>query len=367
MNGEIVFTFDDGKTESFPINKPSLIVGRSNDCDIVLPYEGFSRKHCKIEIEQGEVYITDLKSVNGVLISGEKIAPEKKTEYKIFLPLQIGAASSVVIHLEGEDSSLAPRSQRASTTPRATSVIPQNETVALRRQKISDNSKTHVLPREKKGGKSKAESESKKFQILVLSMIIIAAGYFFLYGQDDTPVPSADEQITTLAPPVAPPIQTEFTSNSEIDTHNGSQNCQGSDLAKQWCASLELKEDLKEGVTIKGSTVIAFFNFNEAKQLVTQESFSNLKKSEQFELIILRNLVQGSTLSKLKHSKEITNLQIVALENGNPAYLLKINKDFDEKTMKRNLVYSIIDEGLNQGKTENLSLVRSAYQAKFLP
>lgn len=57
------------------------IIGRSAKCDVVVPHDGMSRQHCQIELENGEVFITDLGSTNGVLIDGEKIVPHTKTPY----------------------------------------------------------------------------------------------------------------------------------------------------------------------------------------------------------------------------------------------------------------------------------------------
>ena len=79
-----------GEKISFDVDKPTVIIGRSTRCDIVLPFEGFSRQHCQLDVEPGKIYITDLGSVNGVFIDGIRINPHEKTEYNSFFPLLIG-------------------------------------------------------------------------------------------------------------------------------------------------------------------------------------------------------------------------------------------------------------------------------------
>jgi hypothetical protein len=58
--------------------KTSVIVGRSEACDIIIPHKGISRRHCKIELEDNKFYITDLDSSNGVFINGQKIPPNER-------------------------------------------------------------------------------------------------------------------------------------------------------------------------------------------------------------------------------------------------------------------------------------------------
>lgn len=61
--------------------KTSVILGRAKDvADLVIPHSSISRRHCKIELIEGEFYITDLKSSNGIIINGTKIPPMVKTK-----------------------------------------------------------------------------------------------------------------------------------------------------------------------------------------------------------------------------------------------------------------------------------------------
>lgn len=53
------------------------VLGRSDDCDVVLKSEVASRKHASIEIKNGDLVLSDLGSSNGSFLNGEKIsAPE---------------------------------------------------------------------------------------------------------------------------------------------------------------------------------------------------------------------------------------------------------------------------------------------------
>lgn len=59
------------------IEKDTFIVGRSRTCDLVIPSSKVSRQHSSIVKENGEYYIEDLGSANGVWRDGVKIQKEK--------------------------------------------------------------------------------------------------------------------------------------------------------------------------------------------------------------------------------------------------------------------------------------------------
>ncbi len=58
----------------YAINVPRFIVGRERgSCHLVLPDPNVSRQHAVIELAQGNFYIVDLKSRNGIGYNGHRI------------------------------------------------------------------------------------------------------------------------------------------------------------------------------------------------------------------------------------------------------------------------------------------------------
>ncbi len=91
VNGELIEQFVDSNI---------CVIGRSSKCDVVIPHEGMSRQHCQIEFANGEYFVTDLGSTNGVLIDNIKIEPHQRIPYQTFLPLSFGAVQNLHIHEE---------------------------------------------------------------------------------------------------------------------------------------------------------------------------------------------------------------------------------------------------------------------------
>ncbi len=52
------------------LRKPSIVIGRSSGCDVVLPFPFVSSRHCSLEWSHGYWQMTDLDSKNGTTVDG---------------------------------------------------------------------------------------------------------------------------------------------------------------------------------------------------------------------------------------------------------------------------------------------------------
>jgi len=99
MYGELIPV---GGGDNIPLFKQELLIGRREDCDIVLRFSNISSKHCKLILSQGYWYIQDLKSTNGVKVNGVRVYDRRldpgvrlslaKHDYTIhYSPIKLGA------------------------------------------------------------------------------------------------------------------------------------------------------------------------------------------------------------------------------------------------------------------------------------
>jgi pSer/pThr/pTyr-binding forkhead associated (FHA) protein len=58
---------------SILIDKPILLFGRHQECDVLLNSKKISRKHCALAQVEGYLVIRDLGSTNGIKINGERM------------------------------------------------------------------------------------------------------------------------------------------------------------------------------------------------------------------------------------------------------------------------------------------------------
>jgi pSer/pThr/pTyr-binding forkhead associated (FHA) protein len=57
-----------------PLVKDVLVIGRGQDCDLVLEDNNASRRHCLIRKWAGDFTIEDLQSKNGTFVNGMKVS-----------------------------------------------------------------------------------------------------------------------------------------------------------------------------------------------------------------------------------------------------------------------------------------------------
>jgi predicted component of type VI protein secretion system len=58
---------------NIPLDKPIVLIGRHQECDIQIPSRKISRRHCCIAQVNDHLVIRDLGSTNGIRINGVKV------------------------------------------------------------------------------------------------------------------------------------------------------------------------------------------------------------------------------------------------------------------------------------------------------
>ena len=71
MYGKLV-AIGDGSI--IPLPKSRQVVGRRDDCDVVLKFSNVSGHHCELYLEGGYWYAKDLNSSNGTKLNGNRIS-----------------------------------------------------------------------------------------------------------------------------------------------------------------------------------------------------------------------------------------------------------------------------------------------------
>src|SRR6478672_6299664 len=74
-------TIAEGKEagREFVFEQPSVVIGRTSECDVVLYDPGVSRRHARIFSEGDNYFVEDMGSSNGTKVNGAVV---KKTQLK---------------------------------------------------------------------------------------------------------------------------------------------------------------------------------------------------------------------------------------------------------------------------------------------
>lgn len=174
------------------------IIGRSAKCTVVVPHDGMSRQHCQIDVIDGEYFITDLGSTNGVYIDGQRIEPNRKTSYQTFLTLSFGAVQSLIIENEEspgsirETASIAAAQRREMARENATGVT------SLTKTRVMDPNKTPAAAQvnwKPKNLSTKSNNSSMIMTYILIALIAAAAVWWYSQKEDsvETDVPVIEE------------------------------------------------------------------------------------------------------------------------------------------------------------------------------
>lgn len=102
----LALRFISGKYQGgeFPLPESGeIVIGRSSELDMVLVEDMVSRRHAKISVEDGDIFLEDLGSTNGSFVNGEKITRTKLEEGDRIL---IGTSIIKVVTSDGTAASV---------------------------------------------------------------------------------------------------------------------------------------------------------------------------------------------------------------------------------------------------------------------
>ena len=88
-----IFSFDD-----------TILIGRGENCSLVLPNNSVSREHATIHVRDQEVFIEDLGSQNGLLLDGDRLQSKEKRPLTPRSAIQIGNFTLIFLTDSKEDN-----------------------------------------------------------------------------------------------------------------------------------------------------------------------------------------------------------------------------------------------------------------------
>src|SRR5580704_6268507 len=65
---------DNAPPKRFPLHSLPVVIGRNPPADLVLEGTTVSRRHCRLEVTDGQLWLSDLASTNGTFVNGTRAA-----------------------------------------------------------------------------------------------------------------------------------------------------------------------------------------------------------------------------------------------------------------------------------------------------
>ncbi len=96
MDVRLVYFGTSGRRREVHLHNGIVSVGRAEECELRIPADTVSRRHCQIELAGNEVVLTDMGSSNGTVVNGKPVIDDD-----IILnagdKIEIGPATFVVV------------------------------------------------------------------------------------------------------------------------------------------------------------------------------------------------------------------------------------------------------------------------------
>jgi hypothetical protein len=190
----------------YPINTQKMTLGASENCDIIVPDDGVSRKHLVILSEGDNYFVVDQGSTNGSFINESRLVPGRKVEFTSFFPLRLGG--NVIVSLLSDDDNFVNNKAPEILQPKEPhhrDEVDRDESSSTKIFSLSSQHKatTEKLIRSRNQkrsaiGKKKPEiinkkpikSKKKEFNVIpYVGILIVVAGAYFNYQMLEERVP----------------------------------------------------------------------------------------------------------------------------------------------------------------------------------
>ena len=160
------------KDKLFPLEKDSVILGRSNKAGIVLVDDLVSREHARIYRQGVDSLVVDLGSANGIKVNGKKVTdPVSLNSGDI---IEVGSSAFRFMAINPQVQSVKGVSETSSSSSRGRPPVIE---------KISDLSDAQVKKIEKSYGAGEGGPERSKRPILIVAaLVVIGAVLFFAFS-----------------------------------------------------------------------------------------------------------------------------------------------------------------------------------------
>jgi len=82
------------QVRTLAVDRPIVVVGRHSEADVCLAFPDVSRRHCRLSFHDGFWHISDLNSLNGLFVNGERVheAVLQEGDY-----VRVGAVTFIVL------------------------------------------------------------------------------------------------------------------------------------------------------------------------------------------------------------------------------------------------------------------------------
>lgn len=330
------------------VKKTSVTIGRSKSADFVVSDEALSRFHAKVDLEDGQYFITDLGSANGVFIDGQRLNANEKTPFATYMLLTFGALDCVI------QDDLEPESSPAMELNRSENSKGQP----------SDGVSTKIRgtpPRVKPKTERVSQKNSGLSPDLIFVGLVLAVGIavYLIFFQSESDLEQTEVKKSSMNGPTATVKQpkkayrarvlNQSTDAAVYLNYNSKKTCTGYfDI----CKELQIEDNDNEGIFKEGPELYLYIK---PSKLFKRPRLERLKDQTLAEDVLAHYLVLGSSIIKLLLSHEYDQIHLIMITADNQpniVYRYHISKFENGEVDLSGLIDGIADSIVRNQVTE---------------
>ncbi len=125
MDVNLVLFKKDGSQKAFSLPSDTTIIGRRHDCDLCIPLNIVSKRHCQLNLNNEAVKIRDMGSRNGTFLNDKRIdeATVQPGDYIRIGPL------TFLLQIDGEPEKIVPPKPKQAK-PKPDAKVPRPKVLA---------------------------------------------------------------------------------------------------------------------------------------------------------------------------------------------------------------------------------------------
>jgi len=154
MDVKLVMFKRSGQRKDISVAKSLMVIGRGENCDVQIPLENVSRRHCEITLAGADVKVKDLASSNGTYVNNRRIneSPLKAGDRLVIGPVVF------TVQIDGQPDTIEPQKTRGEKAKDAKSAG-VDEVIELEADVIDDSSSSDDVLAAALGDTGESEKE----------------------------------------------------------------------------------------------------------------------------------------------------------------------------------------------------------------
>jgi hypothetical protein len=347
---KVSITTNSGQKIETIINGSEATIGRSVKCEVTVPDESLSRQHCKIEIQNGNFFVTDLGSANGVYLDGEKIEANARTAFSSYNQLNLGPLECVV---EENDQNT---SQSKSPKKMINDEDDDDSKTIVRKKPVSNVVRETVRePVRKPPPKTEIIKDKKASLGMILpALVILGAIYYYLTAEEVVPETSVSEAPTRTTPrykknlKIAKQVPNEFKAGPDYTELSAKKGCIG---MNEFCTFLQIDEAQHEGLIKESEEYIVFLN---PTYKLTGEKYLKIKDlPDALDLVAMETLISSDFFNEYLFQKVVQIQLVINDASGKPLRVYRFHAlNYPPNTISRISLMTELGKSISEANTQ---------------